>query len=179
MTPKKRRLPRSQRVYRPLGLSIAIVSTGLIYGLLPLVTIYFKWRIGAIQDKGLIESGIDITTWDWLGGAFGLVMLALCVPAWLGRPARIRWVFVGALLVVVAIHALRIVQVWTEDVDPIFGGQPEQAVHDFLLCQVPVLVMVPLYVVWYLNRAPARAFYRRVPLASLSKPPAPGDDPLP
>ena len=26
--------------------------------------------------------------------------------------------------------------------------------------QVPLFVLVPLYVLWYLNRAPARAFYR-------------------
>jgi hypothetical protein len=27
------------------------------------------------------------------------------------------------------------------------------------LCQAPLLILVPLYITWYLNRAPARAFY--------------------
>ncbi|MBN2305324.1 MAG: hypothetical protein JXQ72_12640 [Anaerolineae bacterium] len=172
---KKQRLPRYERVYRPPGLSIAIISTGIIYGLLPLLNMYFKWRIQAAGEDTLFGGGIDITTWDWAGAVFGFVMLLLCVPAWGGRPARIRWVFVGALVVVVLVHAIRIIELWMEDVHPIFGGQAEETLRNYLLCQVPVLIAVPLYVIWYLNRAPARAFYRRVPLASLTR--APDDFP--
>ncbi len=164
-----RNLPRSERVYRPPGLSIAIIATAVIYGLLPLANIYFKWRVQTVDDSNLIGSGIDITTWDWLGGAFGVGLLLLCIPAWRGRPGRIRFVFMGALLLVVGVHLFRIIEVWTDDVNPIFDGQAGQTIHDFLMCQVPMLIIVPLYVIWYFNRAPARAYYQGVPLARLAE----------
>jgi hypothetical protein len=49
-----------------------------------------------------------------------------------------------------------------------------------LRCQFPAMILAPPYVIWYINRAPARAFYRRVPLASLARQEfaaSPGEEP--
>jgi hypothetical protein len=54
-------------------------------------------------------------------------------------------------------------------VDPIFGGQVQSDIRRLLLCQLPAMILVPPYGVWYLNRAPARAFYRRIPLAQMTQ----------
>lgn len=161
----------TDRVFRPLGLTLAIASTAVIYGLLPMLRVYFLWRINRSADDALMLGGVDVTTWDWLGGALGAVMLALCVWVWIGRPYGIQFVFVGLLLVLTAVHLYRIVEVWQTDIDPLSGGPSQQRAQDLFTCEFPALVVVPLYVVWYLNRAPARAFFRRVPLPALGKAP--------
>jgi len=66
-----------------------------------------------------------------------------------------------AMLALTAINLFRIIQAWAAPDDPVFGGQIQSALRNVLLCQLPLMVLVPLYVVWYLNRAPARAFFAR------------------
>jgi hypothetical protein len=157
------------RVRRPLGLTIAIYATAIIYGLLPVLEVYFLRRLNATAEEALVPGGVGITTWNWLAAAFGGVVLVVCVLAWWGRPPWIRFVLMGILLFLTAVYLFRIVEAWNTEPDPITGGQVQETWRDMLNCQLPVLIVVPLYVVWYLNRAPARAFYRRVPLESLDK----------
>ena len=37
--------------------------------------------------------------------------------------------------------------------------EAQDALRGFLRCQLPMMIVVPLYVLWYVNRAPARAFF--------------------
>jgi hypothetical protein len=160
-------VPKTERVRRPLGLTIAIVATAIWYGLLPLLMLYFMRRVGATAEEAFVPGGIDISTWDWLEGLFGGIMLLFCLLAWLGRPAWSRFLLMAGMLLLTVVFLYRIYQAATTSVDPIFGGQVQSAMRNLLLCQLPAMIIVPLYVIWYLNRAPARAFYRRVPLAQL------------
>ncbi len=158
---------KADRVRRPLGLTIAIWGTAALFGVLPLLEVYFLKRLNATAYEAFILGGVDISTWNWLEGLFGGVMLIICALAWLGRPSWIRFALVGMLLIMTAINCYRIYQAWTTSADPIFGGQTQQGLRVLLRCQLPGLLVLPPYVVWYINRAPARAFYRRVPLATL------------
>jgi hypothetical protein len=163
------------RIYRPFGLSLAIFTTAVIYGVLPLAEVYVLWRMNAAATDAYIIGGVEISTWTILQGLLGGIMLITCSLAWWGRPPQIRFVLVGLLLLLTAANLYRIVETWITPADPIFGGQTQAAIRDFLRCQLPIMILVPLYVVWYINRAPARAFYRRVPLASLTHPIDPAD----
>jgi hypothetical protein len=154
------------RVRRPLGLSLAVWGTAALFGVLPLLEVYFLKRLNATADEAFVMGGVDISTWTWLEGLFGGVMLIVCALAWLGRPGWIRFVLVGLLLLMTAVNAYRIYDAWTTTVDPIFGGQMQAGLRGLLRCQLPALFVLPPYVVWYINRAPARAFYRHVPLAA-------------
>lgn len=169
------RAPRSDRVHRPPGLSLAILAVALLYGAMPLVEVYFLRRIDAVSEEAFILGGVGIDTWTILEGLYGGLVLVVCILAWWGRPAWIRYVFMVAVLLPAAVMLYRVIQTWLTPADPIAGGQAQEIAQGFLRCQLPGLILVPLYVVWYANRAPARAFYRRVPLSALATA-EPGDE---
>ena len=150
-----------ERVRRPPGVTLALVAVALLYGVRPLLEAALFHRLDATADEALIPGGITISVWTTVEGAVGGVMLILCALAWIGRPPRIRWALIGAMLALTAVNLFRIIQAWGTAPDPIFGGQMQSALRSALLCQLPLMVLVPLYVVWYLNRAPARAFFRQ------------------
>jgi hypothetical protein len=157
------------RVRRPLGLSLAILFTAIPYGVMPLLEVYFLRRLNATASEAYILGGVDISTWTWVQGMMGGFVLIVCILAWWGRPSQIRYVLVGALLVMTTINLYRIGEAWTSGVDPINGGLVQTGMRDLLGCQLPAMLLAPPYVIWYVNRAPARAFYRRVPLAALAR----------
>ncbi len=149
------------RIRRPPGVTLVLVAVAVLYGLRPLLEAALYHRLDATADEALIPGGVELSVWTTLEGVFGAVMLALCLLAWLGRPARIRWALIGAMLALTAANLVRIAQAWRVEPDPVFGGQVQSGLRSALLCQLPLMVLVPLYVIWYLNRAPARAFFRR------------------
>ncbi|MEW6580614.1 MAG: hypothetical protein AB1435_15655 [Chloroflexota bacterium] len=159
------RAERPARAPRPLGLTLALAATAALYGVVPLLEAYFLTRLDATAEEAFLLGGVTITAWTWLQGAFGALVLVVCALAWWGRPPQIRFVLVGLLLVLTVITFYRVVEAVRAPADPIFGGQAQSALRGYLRCQLPGLIVVPLYVLWYLNRAPARAFYRRRPLA--------------
>jgi hypothetical protein len=158
---------KTDRVYRPLGLTVAIAATAIFYGLLPIAEVYFLRRLDVATDEAYLLGGVSISTWTWLQAIVGGVILVICGFAWWGRPPWIRFVLIGAILVPTVLTLFRIIEAWTREADPLFGGQTEEMIRSFVRCQMPALIVVPLYVLWYLNRAPARAFYRRLPLSAL------------
>jgi hypothetical protein len=162
-------MSRTDRVRRPLGLTIAIVATAIFYGLLPLSFLYFLWRVDATAKEVFIMGGVDIPTLIWLGGVFGGATLIICLMAWLGRPSWIRFVLVGCILPQTVFYLYWTVRAMTTPEDPVSGGLVQSTTRGFLSsCIGPGIIMVLPYVLWYVNRAPARAFYRRVPLSSLA-----------
>jgi hypothetical protein len=160
-------MPTSNKgVYRPLGVTLAVFVTALVYGVTPLLNLYFLWRVGNKAEGELDLGGIGITSWDWFSAVFGMVIVLVCILAWWGRPSWIRFVLMGLLLLLAVVNLYRIIEVLTAEIDPLTGGQAEEIQQNLFTCWLPGLLLVPLYVMWYLNRAPARAFYRRVPRAA-------------
>ena len=174
------RAERPVRAPRPLGLTLALVAMAALYGVVPLLEVYFLKRLDATADEAYLLGGVTITVWTWLQGAFGALVLVVCALAWWGRPPQIRFVLMALLLVLTAITLYRVVEAARTPADPIFGGQAQSALRGYLRCQLPGLIVEPLYVLWYLNRAPARAFYRRRPLArSQAASAVPGEEQAP
>jgi len=144
---------------RPPGVTLALAAVALLYGVRPLLEAALYYRLDATAEEALIPGGIEVSVWSGVEGIFGGVMLVLCVLTWRGRPDGIRWVLIGAMLALTGVNLVRIIQAWAAPVDPVFGGQVQSALRNALLCQFPLMVLVPLYVIWYLNRAPARAYF--------------------
>lgn len=146
---------------RPLGLTIALLATAIGYGIIPLLPLllilWSRLTRRSVTAELLGGDLFGITT------VLGVLSLIVCLLAWIGRPARIRWVLIGLIWVQSGLLLFRIVQSLTATPDLIGSVGGSLSGFSGLLCQLPTLLFVPLYVTWYLNRAPARAFYRRQP----------------
>jgi hypothetical protein len=150
--------PGSRR-YRPLGLSVAILSAALLYGVLPLLPVLLMVWLNA-QGRLI---GAEIVSWlGWLNAGLGFLTLLASVIAWLGRPSWSRWALIALVLVATALRLIQEAQVLLTRSTGVgdVGGSLSELGRPLALCQIPLLVLVPLYIAWYMNRAPARAFYQ-------------------
>ncbi len=161
-------LPRTERVYRPLGLTLAIIATAIWYGGMPLFSLYFLQRVGAAAEETFIAGGVGISIWDYMNALLGGIILIICILAWGGRPSWIRFVLIVSIVLPTLVNLYRIYEVLTATANPLTSGSADEVWDNILRCQVPGMILIPLYVTWYLNRAPARAFYQRIPRSKLA-----------
>jgi hypothetical protein len=145
--------------YRPLGMIIAILATAFLYGIIPLVPVGMA---GLISLEGHNLSGADLP-FSGLDIAAGILILVICVMAWIGRPRWIRWVLIICVWLATAYDIERFVQALQPGSlnQGLSGGSLTELTQSALPCVIILLLGVPLYITWYMNRAPARAFYRR------------------
>jgi hypothetical protein len=164
---------------RPLGLSIAFVAGMLLYSFLPLLQIALivitGIRISGLQFVAPTVDGNDLVDAIAVGGDFlgaspaslilqaaaAVSFLVISVFAWNRRGSRIRAVYVVAVLAMTAFTlastALRfaVPPTFTTGLDS--GAMLQRQTAG---CGLMIQLIVPLYVLWYVNRAPARAFFR-------------------
>lgn len=165
--------------HRPLGVSLAIVLCAILFAFIPLtelgVRVFVQARLANIDNVEITLPDGSVVRALASGGYEDLVnptalisqlvvcgwVLLVCVMAWRGRPRGIRWVFtltvvtLAALTAYATLRSAIIVPSILEGVssgDEVGGFQWVGALFSALL--------LPLYTVWYMNRAPARAFFR-------------------
>lgn len=163
---------------RPFGVTIAIIVSVIMYSFLPLTQVVII--LGVEQIVNDVSDGIDLTVdasasgGDFRGGvtdgqlitqsAFSLIFLGVAIMAWRGRPSYMRFVLIGSVLILALINiGLIIIPQLTQSDSGLTGasgGSLEDAFASLQITQIILLILVPIYVVWYLNRGPARAFYR-------------------
>lgn len=160
---------------RPLGVSLAILMSVLLFCILPLTLVglylltnrqvYIDFETeNALGTSGIAAGsgilGISINTLA-VQTITGLVFMVIAVFAWRGRPPEVRFVFVAAVLVVTGLalvtNILPAINAQCSQLPCDSGIEANRAVA---AAQFPAFVLVPLYVIWYMNRGPARAFYR-------------------
>ncbi len=158
----------TERPGRPLGVTLAIVCSVVVFSFIPLAHVYFLLRIRHIMSFGP-ESvvGFNITGLSTanllLEIGLSISFLVIAVITWRGKPAYMRHVFVGTVLLLGVVFTVAFVlppllQNPTLTETGLDSGQDaarRQAIN-FLIATA----IVSLYVVWYMNRGPARAFYR-------------------
>jgi cytochrome bd-type quinol oxidase subunit 2 len=162
---------------RPLGVSLAIAASVLLYfvapllqvGMILLVESHFERMQPVIEFEG--DEFEAITGGDFRGEitddrlilqiVLGVAFLGLAAIAWRGKPSYIRFVFIGAVLFLTALTIGLSILPGAEASDADISGGSLDALAASLDCiQIGVSLLIPLYVIWYLNRGPARAFYR-------------------
>lgn len=162
---------------RTLGLSLAILASVMLFSLLPLMQVamiaLIRYRL---QSASLpIPGESEPVTPMAVGGAFsgvsdlsltvqallGIVFLGIAVCAWRGRPTWIRFVMLASV-VVLTLVTIGFSLVPLVSAPELSGGiDSGEALRDMLLSgRLLLSVLVALYVVWYVNRGPARAYYR-------------------
>ncbi len=162
---------------RTVGLSLAILASAMLFSILPLTQVALVLGIRyKVQQASLpvpgetspitpVASGGDFIGVPDLNLAvqaiFAVVFLGIAICAWIGRPRWIRlamWVSVVVLTLITA--ALTIVPMLAQP-DLSQGIDSGTAIAQTLLSgRLLFSLLVALYVVWYMNRGPARAYYR-------------------
>jgi hypothetical protein len=90
-----------------------------------------------------------------------LVYLVIAVFAWIGRPSSIRYIMLAAVLLMTLYSLLQTISQTLAQPTISQGVSSLDATLSSASCgQFALSTLVTLYVAWYLNRGPARAFYR-------------------
>jgi hypothetical protein len=162
---------------RPFGLSLAIIASTILFSILPLMQVVLivlvRYRL---QSTNLAVPGTaDGVSPIAVGGSFmgvtevelliqvalGLLFLVIAVFAWRGRPGWIRYAMLAAVALLTIVTAILSALPLTASSDLNTGIDSGAAFIQTLLSGRLILsLLVALYVVWYANRGPARAFYR-------------------
>jgi hypothetical protein len=144
--------------FRPLGLLLALLAAMLAYGLFPMLPLGMAVLISLRGHEGI---NADIPTAFFKFETFlALLVLVLSVLAWRGRPRWSRWALIATVWVATAYHFYQIFQAFAppSSIQQI-GGDLSDFARNVLPCEALILIAVPIYITWYMNRAPARAFY--------------------
>jgi hypothetical protein len=164
---------------RTLGLSLAIVLSVLLYTVLPFallaIDLSIKNRFEQLNELAIpypdgsegealaVGGTANIVSSERLifDVVVGAIFLTIAIFAWIGRP---HWIRLLMLLAVLAMAALNLALIARGLMTPVTieagmssGDSLARTLNIGLLV---VHVLVPLYVGWYVNRGPARAFYR-------------------
>jgi hypothetical protein len=145
----------------------------LLFGILPLTQLSIPLIIqsrmaqidlgtgeGPVFAGGNFEGVSDIQS--FIQFLFTVIFIGVCIAAWIGRPPRIRIIMTAGVILSTALQFLFVII-------PRLATQPDfqqgitsgdGLIRAATLIQFVISMLVSLYVVWYLNRAPARAFFR-------------------
>jgi len=158
---------------RTFGISLAILLSVFMFTVIPLTQVAVLALVQARASR--VELTENSAGALFAGGNFGgisnpmliiqamlgVIYLIVALFAWRGRPKSIR------VLVVISVCVLTVLYVW-DILGALFSPLAISAGFDSgteisrtLQCiRLISNLLIPLYIVWYLNRAPARAFYR-------------------
>lgn len=156
------------RRVRPVGLSLAIIGTALLFGVVPILWMlpsFMLWLRSMQTGRSGALEGIAGAAFQ--GGEIGTLTMVLAVAiliatpfAWIGRPPRTRWLLIGLVWISTLLQFARAYSTLTINTgDSLSGGNLDQAITSVQACQVPLTFLMLVYVSWYMNRAPARKFY--------------------
>ncbi|MBL8132620.1 MAG: hypothetical protein JNL42_12245 [Anaerolineae bacterium] len=180
--------PQLGKPPRTLGLSLAILASVMLFTLLPLlqVSIFFavQYRFSQVNlpvDPSSEDTAAPIAIGGSAGGvpdtalivqiALGLGYLPLAVAAWRGRPASIRkTIMAGVILLTLATALMTAVNLSSAPTVQNGIDSGEDLRRGLLISRTISSALIALYVVWYMNRGPARAFYRGYYLSAPDKP---------
>ncbi len=162
---------------RTLGLSLAILTSVMLFSLLPLSQIavlgLIQYRVNSMNVPS--PDGTDDLAPIAVGGEFmgistpeivfqlvssvAFLMIAIC--AWRGRPHWIRLMLIGAVVALLLITVITSIVALNTEASLDNGLDSGQALSQPLVWgRLVISAVVALYVLWYMNRGPARAFYR-------------------
>lgn len=170
---------RTQRPPRTFGVAIAIIMSVMLYTIVPLTLL---WVDLSVQSKFQNIENVSIPYPDGSDGqalavggtanivstgrlifevVTGLGFLVIAVFAWRGRPSNIRFVMLAAIGAMTILNLLSIVS--SLRVNPTLEegiSSGDGLANSLLMARLLFTVLIPLFVAWYMNRGPARAFYR-------------------
>ena len=154
---------------RTIGISLAILLSVLFFSLFPFIqtgyNLILQDRIRQSQvivgsNFNLTSSIDEISQYSRIGLVIEIIppiiFFVLCFLTWVGKPSYIRHLFWIAVVSWVVGMWVRLYAVKEEPAFFVSSG----FIHTIQIIYAIFSSIVGLYVVWYINRAPARAFFR-------------------
>ena len=158
---------------RTLGIAVAILASACLFSCLPLLEVtmvlalrgHLETELVPLDSGGTAAFGGTVLNADTprliVQTVLALLFLVIAVLAWRGKPSVMRFILVGAVIllsagnIVLLINTLATPQTLQTGID-----SGEAITTSLATIQLCFTVMIPLYVAWYMNRGPARAFFR-------------------
>lgn len=177
--------PNTSSLIRPgrtVGVSLAILASVMLFTVLPLLQIAMllgiRYRFASVElpVPGETTNPVPMAVGGNLSGVdditlvvqvvMGVVFLVIAFFAWRGRPAWIRLALLAAVLLLTVVTVALSVAPMLARPDMSQGVDSGADLMRVLLSsRLLMSILVAFYVAWYMNRGPARAFYRGYYLA--------------
>lgn len=165
---------------RTFGLIVAIVTSAIMFSFIPLaqvgIVIAIQTHVGAAVATIPDPSGSDGTMEAFASGAnfqgaeparlavqtiLALTFLVIAALAWRGRMPRMRLIYSVSIALYSTLTIVLALQAVLSPVDISQGiDSGTEIARTLSLLQALTTTLIMLYVLWYVNRAPARAFFR-------------------
>lgn len=162
-----------ERPGRPFGVTLAIIASAFLFSILPLLQVGIILLVRQhFLNMDFQGTGLDMIAMggDLLGVpessillqfTLALVFFVIAFLAWRGKPAYIRFVLVAGVIVLTIIKLISLIAPFLVMPDMQGGASSLDGImRSVATGQFVLELLVLLYVVWYMNRGPARAFYR-------------------
>lgn len=162
-----------QRPPRPFGVTLAVIASIILFTLFPLaevallvsVRLHFSNMTLGGDGPQPIAMGADFLgipdSRIILQSVIAIGFLIIAVFAWRGRPSFMRYVLMLSCIGLTLYSILSVIfsQLAEKSLEAGMSSL-DSILNSISLGQFIISALVTLYVVWYLNRGPARAFYR-------------------
>ncbi len=160
-----------ERPGRPLGVSLAIIASSFLFAVVPLMQVVMVLLVQRHFMNLSFEEGFEpfVTGGDFLGipessillqSLLSIGFLIIAGMAWRGRPPAMRYILVVAVAVLTGIKLVGIITQSLSAQDMQTMSSLDALSRSLGTSQVIFDLLVTVYVIWYMNRGPARAFYR-------------------
>ncbi len=162
---------------RTIGIALAIILTTLLYTVAPLGFVGFTYTLQSRMRANAVIVGTG--TLDLPGGTVGfssvsafelgawsglaLIFLLIAILAWRGNGGHIRYIFMAAIVLMPTLYGgLWAYRRYSDAQSLAASGAMVSGSGTPIICSTTLIfpLFLTLYVVWYMSRGPARAFYR-------------------
>ena len=168
---------------RPFGVTLAIMASACLFSILPLLQVGIILSVRQhFLNMNFQDSGLDMIAMggDLLGvpesslilqTVLSLAVLVIAAMAWRGKPSSIGFIMIVSVFVLTGVKLISVLV-------PLFNKPDFQAgtssmdglMNSLGAGQFVIEFLILIYVVWYMNRGPARAFFRGYYLPEPSQP---------
>ncbi len=162
-----------QKPGRPFGVTLAIIASACFFSILPLLQVGLVLSVRQhFVNMDFQDTGLELIAMggDFLGvpesslilqSILSVAFLIISVMAWRGKPSSIRFIMIVAVFVLTVIKLISVLMSLINQPSFQAGASSMEGLMNALGAgQLFIEVLVLLYVVWYMNRGPARAFFR-------------------
>ncbi len=134
-----------KRPKRPLGITLILLMSAVLFGIAPIAgTVFLDLFVRSFTScpPEALDCGTNID----LGRAapqviFSGIFIAVVLLTWSGYFPKMRWLLIAMMTVFTVLL----------DISALRSGE---------VLMAAIFTFAALYITWYLNRAPARAFFR-------------------